>query len=138
MVNILHNKRVIGKAILPRLFQTGFTFAQPFLVRRVVNYIQQTDDSHNDAVGTGLIFSYVVVYVGSALATSLTQHWTIKLVTRMRAGLIGLVYSRTLEIGSQAVDEADAITLMNADVQRITTGFQSFSTQFSECTSRRN
>ena len=124
----MHNKRAIGKAVLPRLFQTGFTFAQPFLVRRVVNYIQHTDDSNNDAVGTGLIFSYVVVYVGSALSTSLTQHWTVRLVTRMRAGLIGLVYSRTLEIGSQAVDEADAVTLMNADVQRITTGFQSFST----------
>lgn len=118
----------MGKAIIPRLFQTGFTFAQPFLVRRVIEYIEDPNGSNTSTVGTGLIFSYLIVYVGIALATSLTQNWTVRLVTRMRAGLVGLIYCRTLEIRSLAVDEADAVTLMNADVQRITTGFQSFRT----------
>jgi hypothetical protein len=67
----------------------------------------------------------LVVYIGIALATSFTQNWAIRLVTQMRAGLVDLIYCRTLEIRSLAVDEGTAITLLNADVERITTGFRS-------------
>ena len=126
LVTLVHNKKTLGKAVLPRLFQMGFTFAQPFLVQRVIEFIQKPDDFNSSAVGTGLILSYMIVYVGIAISTSLTQHWTVRLATRMRAGLVDLVYRRTLEISCPAVDEADAVTLMSADVERITTGFRSF------------
>jgi ATP-binding cassette subfamily C (CFTR/MRP) protein 1 len=127
LVSLMHNKRAIGKAILPRLCQTGFVFAQPFLVRRVIEFIQSPNsESNNASVGTGLIIAYVVVYIGIALATSLTQRWTIHLVTRLRAGLVDLVYSRTLEIHCLNMDEADAVTLVGTDVERITTGFRAF------------
>lgn len=125
LVTLLHNKKAIGKAIIPRLFQTGFTFAQPFLVRRVIHYIEIPAASSNPSVGTGLVLAYLVVYLGIALATSSTQQWAIRLVTQMRAGLVDLIYCRTLEIRSLAVDEGTAITLFNADVERITTGFRS-------------
>jgi ATP-binding cassette subfamily C (CFTR/MRP) protein 1 len=109
------------------LCQTGFVFAQPFLVRRVIEFIQSPNsESNNASVGTGLIIAYVVVYIGIALATSLTQRWTIHLVTRLRAGLVDLVYSRTLEIHCLNMDEADAVTLVGTDVERITTGFRAF------------
>jgi ATP-binding cassette subfamily C (CFTR/MRP) protein 1 len=125
LVTLLHNKKAIGKAVIPRLFQTGFTFAQPFLVRQVIQYIEMPDASNNPSVGTGLVLAYLVVYLGIALATSFTQNWAIRLVAQMRAGLVDLIYCRTLEIRSLAVDEGTAITLFNADVERITTGFRS-------------
>ncbi|EAT78337.2 hypothetical protein SNOG_14100 [Parastagonospora nodorum SN15] len=127
LVSLMHNKRAIGKAILPRLCQTGFVFAQPFLVKRVIGFIQSPNgESNNASVGTGLIIAYVIVYIGIALATSLTQRWTIHLVTRLRAGLVDLIYSRTLEIHCLNMDEADAVTLVGTDVERITTGFRAF------------
>jgi ATP-binding cassette, subfamily C (CFTR/MRP), member 1 len=92
----------------------------------VVRYIEQPDSpSNNDSVGTGLIVAYLVVYLGIAVATSLTQNWGVRLVTQMRVGLVDLIYCRTLEIRSLAVDEASAITLFNADVEQITIGFRS-------------
>ncbi|TVY84949.1 ABC transporter FUM19 [Lachnellula suecica] len=126
LVTLLHNKKAIGKTVIPRLFQTGFTFAQPFLVRRVLDYIQMPGGSNDTSVGTGLVLAYMIVYVGIALATSCTQKWAIRLVSQMRAGLVDLIYCRTLEIRSHAVDQGDAITLFNADVERITTAFKSF------------
>ncbi|KAK7987123.1 hypothetical protein PG988_002111 [Apiospora saccharicola] len=127
LLSLMHNKKAIAKAILPRLCQTGFVFAQPFLVKRVIEFIQSPDNEYNNAsVGTGLIIAYVIVYVGIALATSAVQRWTIHLVSRMRAGLVDLIYSRTLEIHCPNMDEADAVTLVGADVERITTGFRAF------------
>lgn len=81
--------------------------------------------SNSPSVGTGLVFAYMIVYLGIAMSTSSTQNWAIRLVTQMRAGLVDLIYCRTLEIRSLAVDEGTAITLFNADVERITTGFRS-------------
>lgn len=69
--------------------------------------------------------AYLVVYLGIAMSTSLTQNWGVRLVTQMRVGLVDLIYCRTLEIRSLAVDEASAITLFNADVEQITVGFRS-------------
>ncbi|PVI05770.1 P-loop containing nucleoside triphosphate hydrolase protein [Periconia macrospinosa] len=127
LVSMMHNRRAIGKAIIPRLFQTGFVFAQPFLVKRVIEFITRPNDkSNNGSVGTGLIVAYAIVYLGIALATSLTQQWTIHLVTRLRAGLVDLVYSRTLELQNPNMNEGDAITLVGTDIERITTGLRAF------------
>lgn len=52
--------------VIPRLFLTAFTFAQPFLVTSILNYLQNSDTrSKND--GYGLIGACVLVYVGIAV-----------------------------------------------------------------------
>lgn len=106
--------------------QTGFSFSQPFLVKRVIEYIESNDATDGEVAGAGLIMSYLIVYVGIALATSVTQQWANYLVTRIRAGLIDLIYAQTLKIQCLAVDEADSLTLMSTDVERISTGLRTF------------
>jgi ABC-type multidrug transport system fused ATPase/permease subunit len=123
---MLRNTRLIAKAVLPRLIQIGFTFAQPFLLERTILYIEGDGREDRSVVGRGLIVAYVIVYIGIAVSTALAQHWTFRMVARMQAGLVDLIYSHTLNIRPTAVEEADAVTLMSADVERITTGFRTF------------
>ncbi|KAK2608926.1 hypothetical protein QQS21_002502 [Conoideocrella luteorostrata] len=126
IVSLIHSKTGIFKAVLPRLFQTGFTFAQPFLLDRTIAYIQGSGYEDRPAVGTGLIVVYVIVYIGIAVATALAQHWTFRMVARMRAGLVDLIYRHTLDMLPTALEGAEAVTLMSADVERITTGLRTF------------
>ena len=54
--------------ILPRLVLMAFTYCQPLLVTRFLDYLQSDDDSN---VGRGLIGAYVVVYFGIAVSCCL-------------------------------------------------------------------
>jgi hypothetical protein len=53
--------------IIPRLFQTGFTYAQPFLITAAINLAvtPQTEQFNNN--GYGLIGAYILVYTGIAV-----------------------------------------------------------------------
>ena len=52
--------------VIPRLLMTAFTFAQPFLVTSILNYLQNSETRpKND--GYGLIGACVLVYVGIAV-----------------------------------------------------------------------
>lgn len=53
--------------IIPRLFQIGFTYAQPFLITAAINLAAtpQTQEFNNN--GYGLIGAYFLVYTGIAV-----------------------------------------------------------------------
>ncbi|KID84399.1 ABC transporter, transmembrane domain, type 1 [Metarhizium guizhouense ARSEF 977] len=121
---MLHNKALLLKGLIPRACQTGFTFAQPFLIERLISYIQSPELTERPAFGTGLIISYAIVYTGIAVSTALTQHWTLQLIAKMRADLIDVIYRHTLKVRSTSLQDADSVTLMSADVERIVTGFR--------------
>lgn len=122
---MLQKKRLFSKGLIPRIIQSGFTFAQPFLIQRLVIYIQGPEATERPAFGTGLIVSYAIVYTGIAISTALTQQWTFQLIASMRADLIDSIYRHTLQIRSTSLQEAEAVTLMSADVERIMTAFRS-------------
>ena len=42
----------------------------------------------------------------------------------LRGGLISMLYSKTTDLSITSVDPASAMTLMSADIERITTGLQ--------------
>jgi hypothetical protein len=44
----------------------------------------------------------------------------------MRGGLISMLYSRTAKLSITAVDPSASMILMSADIERITTGWQTF------------
>ncbi|KAL1962947.1 hypothetical protein VTN77DRAFT_9043 [Rasamsonia byssochlamydoides] len=124
LVCMMHYGKMLAAGIIPRLALTGFTFCQPFLVERTISYVVQFDYANRIEIGYGLIGATALVYIGIAISTALSQHKTYRFVTQLRAGLVSLLYERTLELSSVGLDEADAVTLMSADVERISTGLR--------------
>lgn len=55
-----------SSAIIPRLCQTAFTFAQPFMIETTVNFVGES--SPNSTYGKGLIGAWVLVYLGLAVS----------------------------------------------------------------------
>ena len=111
-------------AFPPRLGLIAFTFCQPFLITRAIELSQEsvTPASSND--GYGLIGAYLIVYVGIAITSGQYQHLTYRAITMARGGLISMMFAKTSSLESNAVDSAQALTLMSADIERITNGWQ--------------
>jgi hypothetical protein len=110
-------------AIPPRLALTGFKFAQPFLLQRVVAYVGAANSSPLDAeVARGLVGATAVIYVGIAVSTGLYLHLTYQLITRIRGALVSLIYSKSLRLAVFA--DASSVTLMSTDIDGIVSGFQ--------------
>ena len=63
----LFYKRDILKGVLPRLALIGFSFAQPFLIDRVLDFINQAPQDRDSNVAYGLIGAYFIVYLGIAV-----------------------------------------------------------------------
>lgn len=127
-------------AVIPRLALIALNFCQPFLLHRALTLSEQpvTQDSKN--VGYGLIGAYFLVYVGIAvyflhllhvtilifvkITTGQFQHLTYRVITMVRGGLISMLYTKTMDLSIDAADPSSSIILMSADIERITTGWQ--------------
>lgn len=56
---------LLVSTVIPRLCETVFTFAQPFMINTTVKYIAQLDASPD--YGKGLIGAWALVYLGLAV-----------------------------------------------------------------------
>ena len=106
------------KGVLPRLALTGFTFAQPFLITRVVNFITQPEQRLDDELGNGLIAATALIYIGLAISNANAQHKTYRVITMLRGSLVSLIYMKTLSISIPTAQDSSAVTLMSTDVER--------------------
>ena len=111
-------------AVPPRLAYIGFTFCQPFLITRSVDLSSQPVDGASKNVGYGLIGAYIIVYVGIAVTMAQYQHWAYRSITMARGGLISMLFAKTSLLKSDDVDPSASLTLMSADIERITNGWQ--------------
>ncbi|KID79327.1 ABC multidrug transporter B [Metarhizium brunneum] len=115
-------KGQFAAGIAPRILFGGFTFAQPFLINTVVDFVGQPDETRNMALAKSLIVATLLLYVGRAVAGAWYKHTTFQLLTMYRGALISLVFKKTLELGEQSVRESVPVTLMSTDVEGIATG----------------
>jgi ATP-binding cassette, subfamily C (CFTR/MRP), member 1 len=104
---------------IPRLLLIGLKYAQPFLLSRTISYVGDRDNQPAN-VGWGLVGAYAIIYIGLAILTASYNHLLNRSITRIRGGLVSLVYTKTLDLSLTALDESAALTLISADVQRIT------------------
>ncbi|KAL0937343.1 ABC multidrug transporter [Colletotrichum truncatum] len=106
-------------AVLPRLLFAGFTFAQPLLVNRIVNFVGSpwTDDSKN--IAAGLVGATACIYVGLAVSRCWYQHMTFQLVTLFRGGIVSLIFKKTLDLDASAIKDSAPVTLMSVDIENI-------------------
>ena len=111
----------IMAAVIPRLCQTGFTFAQPFLISNIIEYVGKPNKQVNH--GYGLITATAIVYLGLCFSITTYTHKTFRAITMMRGGLISLIYSKTLEVDVSVLSNAAAMTLMTSDIDSIVRGW---------------
>ena len=116
------NRKALAHGIIPRLFQIGFRYAQPFLLTRTVAFA--SDISQSQDIGWGLTGAFFFVFLGLAVSKGFYYHMTYKLVTSIRGGLVSIIYSKTVDLSVTALDESAAVTLMSNDVQAICLGFE--------------
>lgn len=69
-VFIRHYKWDLLAGVLPRLAYVGFTFAEPFLVKRVLDFTVEPDGPNTRNFGYGLIGAYALVHIGKAVRCS--------------------------------------------------------------------
>lgn len=62
------NSWLIFSAIIPRLYLSGFTFCQPFLIESVVSTLDDSSGVGGNFYGKALIGGFLLVYVGIAVS----------------------------------------------------------------------
>ena len=108
----------------PRVALIGFNFCQPFLIQRAITFSQEPITKSSTNVGYGLIGAYAVVYCGIAVTMGQYQHLTYRAITMARGGLVSMLFAKTSTLDANAADPASSLTLMSADIERITNGWQ--------------
>lgn len=107
--------------IIPRLFLLGINFAQPYLILRFVNYIDDPSIGGTEE-GILLVLATAIVYV--ALATFQSWYWqsVTRLQTKMRGCLISAIHDKALR--SRPDSKNNPLMLMNVDVDKILFGIR--------------
>lgn len=54
--------------VLPRLALIGFTFAQPFLIERILSFLYEGESSVAEWQGLGLVAATALTYLGIAVS----------------------------------------------------------------------
>ncbi|UQC86148.1 ABC transporter [Colletotrichum lupini] len=132
-----HGKRALLRSIfsttkmaflvtaVPRLFLIGFKFSQPFLINRIIKYVDGDRGSDSKSVGYGLIAATGLVYLGNALSTGFYQHKLFRYITIIRGSLVSLIMSNNLELDTaKATDPSAPLTLVSTDVRTICRSFE--------------
>lgn len=129
--------------VFPRLCLIAFNFCQPFLINSAINLSQEPVNDRTTNNGYGLIGAYILVYIGIAvrgphpqsrqafanpsscqITTGQSQHLTYRAITMMRGALISMLYNKTGDLSASAVNPTASLTLMSADIEQITNGWQ--------------
>ncbi|KAF4833996.1 ABC transporter atnG [Colletotrichum tropicale] len=103
--------------VIPRLCLSVFTFAQPFLINTTVSFVGQERPDAN--FGKGLIGAWALVYLGIAVSNSIFQYHNLRFTTRLRGGLVALIYQQAINTREADTGDITAVALMGTDVERI-------------------
>lgn len=107
-------------AAIPRLLSTGFIFGQPFVMQRVINKINNGEESEES--NASLIGAVVLTFGGSAISRAIALQMEYRLLTRVRGSLVSSLVDKNLKLDSSEAKKHAAITLMSADFEGIIEG----------------
>ncbi|KAJ5639919.1 P-loop containing nucleoside triphosphate hydrolase protein [Penicillium longicatenatum] len=117
-----HYKWEFLGGILPRMAFTGFSFAQPFLVQRVLDFMTEPEHVNSSNYARGLVAAYGIVYVGIAVTHNVYRSKVYRVIVMVRGSLVSMIFDKTLRMGTSAASDASAVTLMSTDMERIGDG----------------
>ncbi|KAM3447999.1 hypothetical protein MY3296_008205 [Beauveria thailandica] len=116
---IMHSKWQILAAVPARLAHAAFTLSQPFLVQRVLDYTNKPPTESDKNTGYGLIAAYALAYIRIAVAYAVYELKVYRAITLFRGSLVSVIFNKTLRVSSHAASDAETMTLMSADIDRI-------------------
>ncbi|TDZ58384.1 ABC transporter atnG [Colletotrichum trifolii] len=111
----------MSAAIVPKLFQIAFNYAQPFLIQEAIALSGLPQTREHDNRGFGLIGAYILVYTGIAVSTGQYEWRTHRAASIMRGSTTALVYRKALRLNltSPKVSPSGALTLVGTDSEQI-------------------
>ncbi|PHH93023.1 hypothetical protein CDD83_2133 [Cordyceps sp. RAO-2017] len=112
-------RRPILSAVIPRLFLIAFTFAQPFLISRVLDLLSEPDSVASRNTGYALILAAAFIYLGMTLSTLHYNHNVYRTMTMFRGASVALIYNHMLTLPIGEYDDSAVVTLMSVDVDNI-------------------
>ncbi|KAJ5544757.1 hypothetical protein N7535_006857 [Penicillium sp. DV-2018c] len=116
----------ISACIPPRLVLGGFTICQPFLIKAAIDLSRQGSSPPFDEYRKALIGAFVLVYIGMAISKAVYGRLVNRVMGMTRAGLMSVIYHRTMELNKYNLGDSQAITLMGTDAERICHSLKSF------------
>ncbi|KAI1816169.1 putative ABC multidrug transporter [Poronia punctata] len=114
-------KRNLLLSIPLRLAMLGFTLAQPFFTKRLLEFLSKPEKDPN--VGYGLIGASVLIYTGIAISSALYWYTHRRTLTMTRSILVTATYIKATEARLGTDNDGAALTLMSTDIERISLGF---------------
>ncbi|WYZ37828.1 hypothetical protein EsH8_II_001334 [Colletotrichum jinshuiense] len=114
----------VATAIIPKLFQIAFSYAQPFLINEAISLASQPQTQPYNNRGFGLIGAYVLVYTGIAVSTGQYDWRNQRVASMTRGSTTALVYRKALclDLTSPKVSPSGALTLVGTDSETISQG----------------
>lgn len=120
-----HYRSAILAGVPPKLAYVGFEFAQPFLIQRVLDFLDGAYElGERRSTAYGLIGAYAIVYIGIAVTYTWTEHKTDRLAVKFRGSLVRMVFEKSLSMRASDAADGSALTLMSADVDRVGNGLR--------------
>ena len=110
-------KYIFLAGVAPRLALAAFKYTLPFLITRTTSWT--ADPSQSDAIGWGLTGAWLLVFLGQAISNGFYYQMTYRFVTSIRGSLCSLIYTKTLDLSSTALDESVAVSLMSTDTDSV-------------------
>jgi len=108
----------------PRLSLIGFTYAQPFLITRAIDFLSEPDTVNSKNIGYGLIGATGLIYLGIAISTARYRQGFYRIITMFRRSMVSMIYDRTLTLQDGVYTESAAITLMSTDIDSIVEAYE--------------
>lgn len=117
---VLSLTKLFLRPVIPNLVVMSFTFAQPFLVTALLDFIPSKESKE---LGYLIVLGYATVYISKSVFSAFYMHQLDRFVTMLRACLVGIIYNQTLKLDLREVSGGESLTLMSADVEHIVRGF---------------
>ncbi|RQM08295.1 hypothetical protein DH86_00001494 [Scytalidium sp. 3C] len=109
----------ITATMMPRLALIAFSIVQPFLVETTIEFVE--NQTKPDRYGYWLVAAFGLTYLGIAVSTAWYEYLTARALSMIRAALISIIYTSSLDIAVGTVEVSSPASLMGADVERIVT-----------------
>lgn len=115
-------KTDILASVIPKILYLGVTFAQPFIIRQLIDLVQTPRSPSSNRRGYGLTGATALTYISMAILSSWYWQTVTRFNTKLRGCLIAAIYDKTLEMDPFQQVQDSAVMLMNVDVEKVLKG----------------